>query len=94
MGLYNLKTSKITKIHGIPLLHEGYFRKITKEVKRGQSGKKSGKQVAKIYRLRNFAGCENFAACKILQVAKFFATLQNFVVAHFLMFSALLSFGF
>ena len=42
------KTSKITKIHGIPQLHEGYFRKSYK--KKGQTG--IGLKIWK-------AGCEN-----------------------------------
>ena len=52
------KTSKITKIHGIPLLHEGYFRKNKKEVKRGQLGQNLES------RLQKFVGCENSQPAK------------------------------
>ena len=84
MGLYSPKSSKITKIHGIPLLHEGYFRKNPpkKKVKRGSTGKKCGSRLRK------------FATCEILQATKFFSTLQNFAVSHFLLFSAPFSSGF
>ena len=76
MGFIAPKSSKITKIHGIPLLHEGYFRK---NHKKGSNGGQLVKNVE--------VGCENFATCEILKVAKFFTTLQNFAVAHFLLFS-------
>ena len=51
-------------------------------------------QPAKFRRLRNSAGCENFVTYEILQVVKFFTTLQKFTVAHFLFFFAFLSSGF
>ena len=60
------KLSKITKIHGMPLLHEGYFRKNHKKrVKRGQLGQNLESK------LRKFATCEN------LQPANY--RLQNFL---------------
>ena len=78
------KLRKITKIHGIPLLNEGYFRKITKSGSNGVNWAKIWKagcefsQPAKIFNLRN-CKLRNFSQpCEILQWPNFFCFLLLF----------------
>ena len=69
MGLYSPKSSKITKIHGIPLLHEGYFRKNPTK-KRSNGGQLvqnveagyENSQPAKFYRLQIFLNLAKFCS--------------------------------
>ena len=77
------KTSKITKIHGIPLLHEGYFRKSYKKKWSNGDWVKNLESRLRISQPTKFCRLQNFSQpCKI------------FTVAHFIMFSAHLSSGF
>ena len=79
MALYSHKSSKITKILGIPLLHAGYFRKNHKKrsnegqlVKNVEAGCEN-LQPAKFCRLQNFS-----QPCKILQLPIFLCFLLLF----------------